>query len=227
MSDSARWSTQSLAYQFQNTSLLDQALSHRSVGGTNNERLEFLGDAILGMLVAEALYHALPDADEGYLSRLRAHLVRRETLAEIAAEISLGGQIRLGPGELKSGGHRRASILANGLEAVLGAVYLDSGHSAAREVVLRLMRRRMDALPSHDKLKDPKTRLQETLQSAGQDLPVYSIDSVSGEDHRQRFTASCRLPDCGASTTGEGRSRRQAEQAAAEAMIAQLEKRDV
>lgn len=226
MSESGRWSKQTLAYHFQNRSLLDQALSHRSAGGVNNERLEFLGDALLGMVVAETLYHTLPDADEGYLSRLRAHLVRKETLAEIAVEISLGEQIRLGAGELKSGGHRRASILANGLEAVLGAVFLDGGYGAARDVVVQLLRTRLGALPSHEKLKDPKTRLQEALQSNNRELPVYSIDAVSGQDHRQRFTASCRLPDARIHTTGDGRSRRQAEQAAAAAMIAVLEAED-
>ncbi len=226
MSESGRWSKQTLAYHFHNQSLLDQALSHRSAGGVNNERLEFLGDALLGMIVAETLYHSLPDADEGYLSRLRAHLVRKETLAEIAVEVSLGEHIRLGPGELKSGGHRRASILANGLEAVLGAVFLDGGYDAARDVVVGLLRQRLGALPSHEKLKDPKTRLQEALQSRSRELPVYTIDAVSGQDHRQRFTASCCLPDTKLQTTGEGRSRRQAEQAAAAAMISMLETAD-
>lgn len=217
------WSEEALKYRFRDPGLLEQALTHRSAGGSHNERLEFLGDALLGMVVAEALYQALPDADEGYLSRLRAHLVRRETLAALAAELSLGDRIRLGSGEMKSGGHRRASILANGIEAVMGAVYLDGGHEAARELILRLFRERLGALPTHDALKDPKTRLQEYLQGRGQALPGYEIDAVSGEDHRQRFTAACALPRLSLRTTGEGRSRRQAEQAAAAAMITLLE----
>jgi len=222
-----RWSERALAYRFRDLSLLEQALTHRSAGGRNNERLEFLGDALLGMVVAQALYDGLPEADEGYLSRLRAHLVRGETLAELATELSLGERITLGPGELKSGGHRRASILANGFEAVLGAVYLDGGYQAARDLVLRLLRSRLDTLPPHDELKDPKTRLQERLQARGRSLPVYEIEAVSGEDHRQRFTAACALPELALRTAGEGRSRRQAEQAAAAAMIALLETGDV
>ncbi|MGB5623430.1 MAG: ribonuclease III [Gammaproteobacteria bacterium] len=223
MTSAPRWSERALAYHFQDPRLLRQALTHRSAGGRNNERLEFLGDALLGMVVAQALYDALPDADEGYLSRLRAHLVRRETLAEVASELSLGDRITLGQGELKSGGHRRASILANGFEAVLGAVYLDGGYEAARDLVLRLLRTRLDALPPHEELKDSKTRLQECLQARGRRLPDYEIETISGEDHRQRFTAACTLPELSLRTAGEGRSRRQAEQAAAAAMIALLE----
>lgn len=223
MTSAPRWSERALAYQFKDHRLLEQALTHRSAGGRNNERLEFLGDALLGMVVAQALYDAVPAADEGYLSRLRAHLVRRETLADVATELSLGDRITLGQGELKSGGHRRASILANGFEAVLGAVYLDGGYQAARDLVLRLLRTRLDALPPHDELKDPKTRLQERLQARGRRLPDYEIETISGEDHRQRFTAACTLPELSLRTAGEGRSRRQAEQAAAAAMIALLE----
>ena len=217
------WSEEALEYRFKDLRLLEQALTHRSAGGSHNERLEFLGDALLGMVVAEALYQALPDADEGYLSRLRAHLVRRETLADLAAELSLGEHIRLGSGELKSGGHRRASILANGIEAVMGAVYLDGGYEAARDLILGLLKGRLGALPAHDELKDPKTRLQEYLQGRGQELPDYDIETVSGEDHKQRFTAGCALPRLSLRTVGEGRSRRQAEQAAAAAMITLLE----
>jgi len=223
LTSAPRWSERALAYQFKDHRLLEQALTHRSAGGRNNERLEFLGDALLGMVVAQALYDAVPAADEGYLSRLRAHLVRRETLADVATELSLGDRITLGQGELKSGGHRRASILANGFEAVLGAVYLDGGYEAARDLVLRLLRTRLDALPPHDELKDPKTRLQERLQARGRRLPDYEIETISGEDHRQRFTAACTLPELSLRTAGEGRSRRQAEQAAAAAMIALLE----
>ncbi len=223
MTAASGWSEKALEYRFKDPGLLEQALTHRSAGGSHNERLEFLGDALLGMVVAEALYQALPDADEGYLSRLRAYLVRRETLADLAGDLSLGQRIRLGSGELKSGGHRRSSILANGIEAVMGAVYLDGGYDAARDLIRRLLADRLGALPTHDELKDPKTRLQEYLQGRGQELPDYDIEAVSGEDHKQRFTAACALPRLSLRTVGEGRSRRQAEQAAAAAMITLLE----
>lgn len=226
MTKASGWSEQALAYRFEDPGLLDRALTHRSAGGRHNERLEFLGDALLGMVVAEALFQTLPDADEGYLSRLRAHLVRRETLAELAREVSLGERLQLGSGELKSGGHRRASILANGIEAILGAVYLDGGYEAARTLTLRLLGKRLAALPTHDQLKDPKTRLQEYLQGRGQELPDYEIESVTGLDHKQRFTAACVLQKQALRTVGEGGSRRKAEQLAAAAMIALLETGD-
>jgi len=216
------WAEKTLRYRFRDPSRLDQALTHRSVGGLHNERLEFLGDAVLGMIIAESLYRLLPRAAEGYLTRLRARLVRKETLAEIGAEIRLGDWLRLGPGELKSGGFRRSSILANGVEAILGAVYLDGGLEEARRLVDDLYGDRFRSLPPDDDLKDPKTRLQERLQARGLDLPAYAIESVSGEAHRRHFSVSCAVGAMGLRTEASGRSRREAEQKAAAAMIDEL-----
>lgn len=222
MSPVVRWTEDTLRYRFQDKQLLRQALKHRSAGGTHNERLEYLGDAVLSLVVAEALYERLPDADEGYLSRLRASLVRRETLSDVASDLNLGERIELGPGEMKSGGHRRASILADSLEALYGAIYLDSGLDAAREVITRSYGARLQDLPARDALKDPKTRLQELLQGRGLALPVYVIDKVEGEDHQRRFTASCAITALDLKTTGTGSSRRGAEQHAAERMMTRL-----
>lgn len=222
MTTASGWIEKTLRYRFRDAARLEQALTHRSAGGRHNERLEFLGDAILGMIVAEALYRREPDATEGYLSRLRARLVRKETLAEIGGEIHLGEWLKLGPGELKSGGFRRASILANGVEALLGAVYLDGDLDAVRSVVATLYGERLRSFPGEHELKDPKTRLQELLQARGLDLPVYAIDSASGDHHERRFTVSCGVESLGLQTRAEGRSRRKAEQRAAEAMIEKL-----
>ncbi len=208
-----------LAYDFARPGLLQEALTHRSAGGRNNERLEFLGDAVLGLVIAEALHAARERASEGELSRQRASLVRRQTLAEIARELDLGDYLHLGPGEHKSGGFRRASILADALEAVFGAVYLDGGFAAARDLILRLFAERLAALPAAGELKDPKTRLQELLQGRGLKLPVYELTQVSGEAHAQQFTASCCAADLGRTTHGTGSSRQKAEQDAARRML--------
>ncbi len=219
MTDARTWAAGAAGHRFTDGQLLDAALTHRSATGPHNERLEFLGDAVLGLVIAEAVYHARPEADEGDLSRLRAALVRKQTLAAIAGDIGIGPWIQLGQGEMKTGGHRRESILADATEALIGAVYLDAGYGAAREAVLRLYEGRLSRLPSPDDLKDPKTRLQEWLQARGRDLPEYRVLGVEGADHRQEFTVACRLPDTKEETRAVGRSRRKAEQAAAGAML--------
>jgi ribonuclease-3 len=212
----ADWASGALGYRFQDEELLELALTHRSVGGENNERLEFLGDAVLGMVIAQALYASHPGADEGALSRLRARLVRRETLEELARELALGQLLRLGSGETRSGGHRRASILANALEAVFGAAFLDGGWGATQAVILKLLGPRLAALDSDEELRDPKTRLQELLQGRGHALPTYDVERVSGSAHAQHFDVVCRLATPGVEVRGEGSSRRAAEQQAAE-----------
>ena len=206
---------QALGRGFSDESLLDLALTHRSAGGRNNERLEFLGDALINVCVAAALYSRHPNLEEGDLSRLRANLVNQEALAEVARELDLGAYLTLGPGELKSGGHRRASILADALEALVGAVFLDAGFAAARDVVLRLMETRLSSPPSTESLKDAKTRLQEVLQARDMPLPVYTVESVRGEPHRQTFRVSCNVAVLDIRTEGEAGSRRAAEQEAA------------
>ena len=218
----ANWARDSLGYFFQNDRLLTQALTHRSVGGPDNERLEFLGDAVLGLVTAEALYVAHPNADEGTLSRLRARLVRRETLEEVARSLALGELLRLGGGELRAGGHRRASILANALEAVFGAVYLDGGWSASHAVILKQLGPRLAVLDADEELRDPKTRLQEFLQGRGHALPTYDVDQVSGSAHAQHFAVICRLATPSLEVRGAGPSRRAAEQQAAEQALRAL-----
>ncbi|WP_078119658.1 ribonuclease III [Thiosocius teredinicola] len=213
-------------YQFNDVGLLERALSHRSLGAQNNERLEFLGDAILGFEVADSLYRRLTDADEGQLSRMRAHLVKRETLAEIARELQLGEILRLGPGELRSGGQTRDSILADAVEAIIAAVYLDGGIDAARLLVQRLLGKRLTDPTLETRRKDPKTRLQEHLQGLGRALPVYEVVDISGDQHDQTFRVTCTI-DLGGETTGEGGSRRKAEQAAARRMLSRLEEQNV
>lgn len=212
-----------IGYSFQDAALLTAALTHRSAGSRNNERLEFLGDGVLNFVIGEAVYRCRPDAPEGDLSRLRASLVRESTLAAIAQELELGDAVRLGAGELKSGGFRRRSILADAVEAVLGAVYLDGGFDAARSVVLGLYAERLDDLPSPESLKDPKTRLQEYLQSRHLKLPRYEIMEISGEPHRQIFRVVCRLGDGGQEAEGQGSSRRGAEQSAAAKLLELLQ----
>ncbi len=222
MTEAGRWCSRVLGYRFRDPERLERALTHRSAGGRHNERLEFLGDAVLGFIIAESLHHALPEADEGHLSRLRASLVRRETLAELAGELGLGHQVRLGSGELKSGGFRRASILADALEATIGAIYLDGDLPAARDVIRRLYAERLRDLPPPEALKDAKTRLQELLQGRGLPVPTYGVEAVAGADHRQRFTVTCEIEGLEQQTTGTGTSRRRAEQAAAERMLEAL-----
>lgn len=210
-----------IGYEFHDIGLLDRALSHRSTGAENNERLEFLGDAILGFEVADQLYRHARDADEGQLSRMRAHLVKRETLAEIARELELGEILRLGPGELRSGGQSRDSILADAVEAIIAAVYLDGGIDSSRALVRRLLGDRLLTPPAEIRRKDAKTRLQEYLQSIARPLPRYEVVSISGEQHDQTFRVVCATgmaPD----TVGEGGSRRKAEQRAAKAMLQRL-----
>ena len=222
MISAADWAFGALGYRFQDEGLLELALTHRSAAGGNNERLEFLGDAVLGLVMSEALYSSHPQADEGTLSRLRARLVRRDTLEELARELELGDLLRLGTGELRSGGHRRASILANSLEAVLGAIFLDGGWRITEEVILKLMSSRLASLDSGDDLRDPKTRLQEFLQGRGYALPVYAVERVSGSGHAQHFGVICRLANPGLEVRGEGASRRAAEQQAARQALREL-----
>lgn len=213
-----------LGHRFADRRLLATALTHRSAGRPHNERLEFLGDSLLGLIVAEALFERFAEADEGELTRLRASLVKRETLAAVAREIGLGEHIRLGEGELKSGGWRRESILANVLEALIGAAYLDAGLEAARPLVLRLFGERLRAGPRAGAAKDPKTRLQEYLQARRLPLPSYETVGVEGEAHRQRFIVRCAATGLGvAPVTACGSSRRRAEQAAAERLLAVIE----
>lgn len=202
-------------YRFEDPQLLREALTHRSVGAGNYERLEFLGDSVLNLVVAMRLYEAHPHASEGDLSRMRARLVRGATLSEVAARLGLGKQVSLGEGELKSGGFRRASILADAFEALLGAIFIDGGYTACRDVVLRLFDPLIANLPGAEELKDPKTRLQEWLQARGRPLPEYTLQGEEGADHDKKFRVACRLPDDGSAMEADGSSRRAAEQAAA------------
>ncbi|RRQ21191.1 ribonuclease III [Thiohalobacter thiocyanaticus] len=211
-----------LCHEFGSPALLQQALTHRSAGNLNNERLEFLGDAVLGLVIADALYARYPRASEGDLSRLRASLVKKPTLAGIARELELGEHLQLGSGELKSGGFRRDSILADALEAVIGAVYLDAGFEAAAGLVLQLYQPRLQSLPEAAALKDPKTRLQEYLQSRHIELPDYQVIQVSGKAHAQTFEVECYIPGLDRRSRGRGSSRRKAEQAAAAGMLTEL-----
>ncbi len=221
MDKAERWLTQTLGYSFNDVSLLRQALTHRSAQGTSNERLEFLGDAVLDIVVSEVLFHALPDAPEGDLSRLRASLVRDTTLAGVASELGMGDHLILGSGERKTGGHRRESILADALEALFGAVYLDSDFDTSAELIRRVFAEKLDDLPHADDLRDPKTRLQEWLQARGASPPEYELVNVSGKAHQQHFEVRCLVPDQ-EPATGEGRSRRSAEQQAARHMLGRL-----
>jgi ribonuclease-3 len=216
----SQWLRDKLGYECRDPALLESALTHRSAGGSHNERLEFLGDAVLNCVVAKLVFHEFATADEGDLSRFRASLVSGEALAVIAAEIDLGSQLRLGSGELKSGGFRRKSILADALEALFGAVYLDGGFDAAAGVIERLFVPRLDRLPSAAELKDPKTRLQEALQARGLPLPSYAVESISGEAHNQVFQVRCSVSSLGLKVSASGASRRRAEQAAAQLLLA-------
>jgi ribonuclease-3 len=204
-----------LNYTFTNIDLLKAALTHRSIRGQNNERLEFLGDSLLNFIIAEQLYKTLLSAEEGDLSRLRAILVKGDTLAEIAQEFHLGDYLRLGPGELKSGGFLRKSILADAFEAVIGAIYLDSDFQTCRKHVLSWFDTRIKKVHLAIQ-KDPKTRLQEYLQSRHLPLPKYEILTVEGEAHAQLFHIQCRVPGFSYTTLSVGSSRRKAEQLAAE-----------
>ena len=212
--------SRSVDHAFADPALLRQALTNRSAGRPHNERLEFLGDAVVNLLAAEALYAAWPGADEGAMTRARAELVRESALAGIARTLELGSALRLGPGEMKTGGHRRDSILADTVEAVVGAIYLDAGLAACRQVALPWFAPLIAALPPPNKVgKDAKTALQEWLQARGRSLPAYALVEESGEEHARRFVVECRLESPPMRTRGEGGSRRAAEQAAAAAMV--------
>ncbi|TCS39809.1 ribonuclease III [Reinekea marinisedimentorum] len=214
--------TKSIGYTFQNVELLEQALSHRSYSRKNNERLEFLGDAILSVTIAQALYDQFPKAKEGQMSRLRAHLVKGETLAELGREFNLGDFIKLGSGELKSGGYRRDSILADAVEAIIGAVNLDSDLATAQQTILSWYQERLAGLDLKDNIKDSKTRLQEYLQARRLSLPDYQVVKIEGEAHRQEFTVHCQTDSIEDVVVGVGSSRRMAEQEAASVMLKKL-----
>lgn len=216
------WLRKSLDYQFNDVGLFEQSLTHRSASGADNERLEFLGDAILDFVVAENVFRMHPLAPEGDLSRLRASLVKDATLAEIAVELGLGEFLILGSGERKTGGHRRESILADAIEAIFGAVYLDAGFDEARRVIERALSGRLQNLPDADDLRDPKTQLQEWLQARQKSLPEYVLVQVSGKAHAQVFEVSCRIDGVEETTRGRGTSLRNAEQEAATTMLARL-----
>ncbi len=211
-----------LAYSFRQPELLRQALTHRSHSSPHNERLEFLGDSVLNCTVATLLFQQFPNLKEGELSRLRANLVRQEALAEIAAELGLGDALRLGEGELKSGGFRRPSILADALEAILGAVYLDAGFEAARTAIERLYQSRIELIDPRHTGKDAKTALQEWLQGRRLPLPHYELMETLGEAHAQEFVVHCSIPAIDLQVTGRGGSRRAAEQEAAQSALARL-----
>jgi ribonuclease III len=208
-----------LEYEFNDESLRIRALTHRSAGSDHNERLEFLGDALLGLIIAEYLFENFPDADEGQLTRTRASLVNRASLAEVARSLDLGGMVALGEGEQKSGGWRRDSILANTLEALVGAIYLDGGIDACRRVVATWFAGRLADIDPDRAAKDPKTALQELLQRLRYDLPRYETTGVSGPSHDQLFTVSCYTNALTEPVIAMGRSRRKAEQAAARAAL--------
>ena len=206
---------QSLGHVFHRPELLLQALTHRSLGATHNERLEFIGDAVLNCVIAMTLFQRFPHMPEGELSRLRSNLVNKDTLVRLAQALDLGRSVRLGEGELRSGGSARPSILADTLEAVFGAVFLDGGFDSARAAIEHVYVSEVARLDPADLAKDPKTRLQEWLQARRLPVPEYAIVAVSGEAHLQSFDVECRIPALGVTATGSGSSRRAAEQAAA------------
>lgn len=212
-----------IGHRFADPQLLAQALTHRSAGAPHNERLEFLGDSIVNQMIAEALYRRWPKADEGALTRARAELVREASLAGIGRQLELGERLTLGPGEMKSGGHRRDSILADAVEAVVAAIYLDAGFEACRAVILPWFETALAALPVGKAEKDAKTRLQEWLQARQRTLPAYELISETGDDHAKLFRVRCVLAEPALVTEGEGTSRRLAEQQAAAAAIEQLD----
>lgn len=212
-----------LQLDFNNPQLFIMALTHRSAGNNNNERLEFLGDSILGFVIAQKLYEKFPDASEGVLSRLRANLVNQGSLADVARENNIGDFLILGSGELKSGGFRRDSILSDAFEAIIGALLTDQGISACQEWVLKIFADRISNLSLDDWQKDPKTRLQEFMQSRKLELPEYNLLSMTGAAHAQIFQVECRVSLVSEVAVGEGASRKKAEQTAAEKMLKQLD----
>jgi len=222
VSDRSRWAKAELHYTFNDPSLLEVALTHRSASKQNNERLEYLGDSFLNFAIARRLFELRPNDSEGDLSRARAALVKEPTLAAIGQALRVDEQLTLGAGELRSGGAQRAAILADAVEALLGAVLLDGGSTAAEAVVDLMFADQFKSLPDAASLKDPKTRLQEWLQGKGLPLPSYVVTAVHGRDHEQTFTVECEVRDRNAHTTGQGQSRRRAEQEAAAAMLSVL-----
>ena len=208
-----------LQISFNDPELLQKSLTHRSAASRNNERLEYLGDAILSFVIAEDLFSRFPQAKEGELSRMRASLVKGVTLAEIARELNLGEVLILGPGELKSGGYRRESILADAVEAIFGALFLDSGIVVTKELILRLYDERLQSLNIDAVEKDPKTKLQELLQSRKQPLPVYSVKELKTDDKQPVFEASCHVEVLDKVVMAKGRSHRKAEQKSAERVL--------
>ncbi len=215
---------QKLAYQFTDESLLVLALTHRSYSKLNNERLEFLGDSVLSTTIAEYIFNHYPEENEGILSRLRASLVKGETLADIAREYSLSDYLIMGEGELKSGGFRRDSILADVVEAIIGAIFVDSGMQESQLFILRLFKSRLDNLSIDKHLKDPKTRLQEILQSKRLPLPQYIVVDIEGESHDQKFTVSCKTQLYPDKVVATASTRRQAEKMAATKILEFVEK---
>ncbi|MFW2422463.1 MAG: ribonuclease III [Porticoccaceae bacterium] len=212
-----------LGYQFEDTALLELALSHRSVGEPNNERLEFLGDAVLGTTISKLLFNQFPQASEGDLSRMRSAIVRAESLATIARELDLGEHLHLGPGELKSGGFSRDSILGDSVEALIGAIYIDSDGSACESVISNWFAQALAAADYRAPAKDPKTALQEWLQQRGKPLPEYTLLEECGEPHQRTFVVSCKIALRNKPAQAQARSRRKAEQAAAAELLAYLE----
>ena len=208
-----------IGYTFNNKELQKLALTHRSISAKNYERLEFLGDSILGFVISKELFKRFPNAQEGQLSRLRASLVKGDTLAKIARELELGDYLKLGSGELKSGGYRRSSILADAFEALIGAVYLDSDIQQAEKFVTQFYSERLDACDPRKAEKDPKTQLQEILQAEASALPVYTVLQTGGEAHNQTFEVECYLEQRNIRQTATGTSRRKAEQAAAKKIL--------
>ncbi|MFO7592939.1 MAG: ribonuclease III [Pseudomonadota bacterium] len=222
MTDNVEALSRLLGYSFKDEGLLKQALTHRSAGKLNNERLEFLGDSILSFVISTELYRRFSDIDEGTLSRLRASLVKGETLALMARDLDLGEYLNLGSGELKSGGFRRASILADTLEALFGAIFLDSDIDTVQGIILQLYSERLATVDPSQALKDPKTRLQEYLQSRSKPLPQYEVTNIQGKSHAQTFTVSCRVEGLDEPVVSQGSSRRKAEQAAAQEVLSRL-----
>lgn len=214
-----------LGYYFSNSDLLVEALTHRSAGSKNYERLEFLGDSIVNFVIADKLFNLYPQFPEGDLSRLRASLVNKDGLAKIAKDLSLGDYLILGSGELKSGGHRRESILADTVESIIGAVYLDGGFDASQGLIHRLYEGQLNNLPDPASLKDPKTRLQELLQSRKFTLPIYEVTEISGKAHNQVFSVSCSIEELDIKSHGQSSSRRKAEQKAANEAIVEVEQK--
>ncbi len=209
-------------YSFNNIDLLKQALTHRSVSKKNNERLEFLGDSVLGSIISRELYQRFPSIDEGQLSRLRSHMVRGQTLAKLAKQINLSEQLILGQGELKSGGFRRESIQADAFEAVLGAIFLDSDYLTVNKVILKLYKELLDEANPDDSHKDFKTQLQEALQKRGSDLPQYDLIKTSGKDHNAVFYVRCSLTNENIKVEKSSKSIKRAEQACAEVILEKL-----